>query len=507
MAGIPQVVLPKINTPAENAAIVAESQQAQQVSRQNALTLQKQERDAAERAAVTRVMQETGGDWEQAIPRLRAVSPDLAVKYEKHLSDERASRLGAMKEELTLERTQTERALALLRAIPKGDQELYAQLRAPLARIAPDLEGFLPEQYDPAVIERIQTITESGKEYFARQEQGLDRLAKGEWHQAAAMTLAGAQDGEDWTGIKTMLKEMGAPSVVLQAFGEWSPDAPQRALTIGQTPDKRADNELAREKFTEDTRQFGVTAGQRDRALNLDAAGLQLRRDEAKRSAAGETGAALSAGEKALVEQIVANPAIYHDLTPSAKTKLAGPLAARGFTGFGKAAGGSAKGGPDVGAIFSEIRQLSTKINTSDRGPMSTVTGYIRQKRAGVNLDNDVAEYESLVEGMIPMVARAVGHSGVLTQQDVDSVRAMFPRVGDGKTLASNKLNRIEKLIGGGSSASAPAPSPAPPAQGGGRVVGSGNFAVTAPNGTSYRFQTQALLDEFKRRAAQAGAR
>jgi hypothetical protein len=98
----------------------------------------------------------------------------------------------------------------------------------------------------------------------------------------------------------------------------------------------------------------------------------------------------------------------------------------------------------------------------------------------------------------------------VLTQQDVDSVRAMFPRVGDGKTLASNKLNRIDKLIGGGS-APAAAPEPAPPAaakaQGGGRVVGSGNFGVTVSNGTSYRFDSQAKLDEFKRRVAAAGGR
>ncbi len=67
---------------------------------------------------------------------------------------------------------------------------------------------------------------------------------------------------------------------------------------------------------------------------------------------------------------------------------------------------------------------------------------------AKAQYDNDVSEYEALVTGMIPMVARAVGHVGVLTQQDVDSVKELFPKITDNKTLAENKLARVKRIIG-----------------------------------------------------------
>lgn len=505
---VQQIVLPKINTPAENQAIVAEGQRAQQVSRDNELTLQKKQRDLAEKDAVTRVMKESGGDWEVAIPRLRQVSPDLATKYEKHLSDERASRLGAMKDELALEKTQTERGLALSRVLLQTkDPEMYKAMRPVILRMTPDLAGFLGEEPDFEALAQIQTMGETAVEALERQRRSYELLAEGKHHQAAAMAFSATQDADDWKEAQRGLNEMGAPRAVVQQFGEWSPAAPQRALQLGMTPDARADNARGDATLALNREEFGerVRSNKADEAVARG--NLAERRRDSQRTAAGEAGP-LAAGDAQLLDAILKNPAIYGDLTPSQKTKLAGPLAARGFTGFGKGAGGAGAKGPDVGAIFGEIRTLSKKINTSNRGPVSTAMGYIRQQRAGVNLDNDVAEYESLVLGMIPMVARAVGHTGPLTQQDVDSVRSMFPTPRDGQTLADNKLNRVEKLIGGGS-APAAAPEPAPPAaaQGSGRVVGSGNFAVTAPNGTSYRFKTQALLDEFKRRAAQAGGR
>jgi len=106
-----------------------------------------------------------------------------------------------------------------------------------------------------------------------------------------------------------------------------------------------------------------------------------------------------------------------------------------------------ASGPATVDAILSEIQTLSEKINTSAGGPGANITGAIRRGAASANMDNDVSEYQALVEGFIPMVARAVGHSGVLTQQDVDSVRALFPRPGDNAQLSKNKLDRVKRIM------------------------------------------------------------
>jgi len=106
-----------------------------------------------------------------------------------------------------------------------------------------------------------------------------------------------------------------------------------------------------------------------------------------------------------------------------------------------------ASGPATVEAILKEIETLSTRINTGGAGPQTTMTGMMRRGAGALNLDNDVAEYESLVKGFIPMVARAVGHTGVLTQQDVDAVRALFPKPGDNQQLAQNKIARVRSLL------------------------------------------------------------
>lgn len=115
--------------------------------------------------------------------------------------------------------------------------------------------------------------------------------------------------------------------------------------------------------------------------------------------------------------------------------------------------GGGGDGRPKVDAIMDQIEVLSGRINTGGAGIGTTLSGLARKGRGMLNLDNDAAEYESLVKGMIPMVARAVGHTGVLTQQDVDSVRALFPSIRDNRELAQNKLNRVRALIGSGGGA------------------------------------------------------
>lgn len=116
------------------------------------------------------------------------------------------------------------------------------------------------------------------------------------------------------------------------------------------------------------------------------------------------------------------------------------------------------KAGPNVTAIMDQIETLSGRINTAGGGPMSAITGLVRRGLARGQMDNDVSEYKALVEGMIPMVARAVGHIGALTQQDVDSVRALFPLVEDNQTLAQNKIQRVRTLLEGAAGGSSGAP-------------------------------------------------
>ena len=80
--------------------------------------------------------------------------------------------------------------------------------------------------------------------------------------------------------------------------------------------------------------------------------------------------------------------------------------------------------------VLRAVSDLSEKINTQ-QGLIAKMAGGAAKVAAQANYNDDVAEYEALVLGFTPLVARALGHTGVLTEQDVQSVRSLFPRPGD----------------------------------------------------------------------------
>jgi len=138
--------------------------------------------------------------------------------------------------------------------------------------------------------------------------------------------------------------------------------------------------------------------------------------------------------------------------------------------------------------VLKGIGELSERINTL-QGVVAKASGEVERQKARVNLNDDVAEYEALVSGFTPMIARALGHTGVLTQQDVDSVKALFPRPGDSRTLRDRKVTRMMGIIG-----ELEGVEGLPPKE----PVG---FSVTAPDGQVFTFPTQAAADVFKKRA------
>lgn len=96
--------------------------------------------------------------------------------------------------------------------------------------------------------------------------------------------------------------------------------------------------------------------------------------------------------------------------------------------------------------VLSAISELSEKINTG-QGILAKMGGGAAKLAAKSNYDDDVAEFQALVEGFTPLMARALGHTGVLTQQDVDSVKALFPQPGNSKTLRDRKIARVRDIF------------------------------------------------------------
>lgn len=97
--------------------------------------------------------------------------------------------------------------------------------------------------------------------------------------------------------------------------------------------------------------------------------------------------------------------------------------------------------------VLKGIGELSERINTLN-GVVASAVGAVEKEKAKINLNDDIAEYEALVSGFTPMIARALGHTGVLTEQDVQSVKNLFPRPEDSKSLRNRKVNRMMGIIG-----------------------------------------------------------
>jgi hypothetical protein len=111
----------------------------------------------------------------------------------------------------------------------------------------------------------------------------------------------------------------------------------------------------------------------------------------------------------------------------------------------------------DAAAVtLDALDELSARINDAE-GLAAKVSGSWKSAAASANYDDDVAEYNAVLTGAIPSIARKMGHTGVLTENDVASVRGMFPQSGDSKSLRDRKMARIRRIMnmpggnGGGS--------------------------------------------------------
>jgi len=112
-----------------------------------------------------------------------------------------------------------------------------------------------------------------------------------------------------------------------------------------------------------------------------------------------------------------------------------------------------------AGNILNAIDELSARINTQG-GVIAKITGAAERAAAQANLSDDVAEYEAMVSGFTPLIARSLGHTGVLTEQDVQSAREILPKVTDSKSVRDRKIARVRSLIHGMSGPEGAAPPP-----------------------------------------------
>lgn len=353
----------------------------------------------------------------------------LALKVHQTLMDTRQKAALAQKTQLENMTSRFAQASAIASGI-KDDASFLRGKELLTQFIGPDLAQHLGDRYDPAVIEQAVQwgSTEQGRltaakngidAYLEAQRLEMDGRAKApetfqKWVEAGGNALSAARSPEEWTQIRQTFKRGGAPAAVLEMFPEdWQEDAPGLASSLAMSAKERAD--VANNART-------AATGERN-------------------AATAETNARTSMGQ---LDVARGNLAVNQQNAQTREASQRAAAAKPTGTGTDQAAQ----------TILARVKALSANINT-DAGLMAKLTGGIKRAGAATNLNNDVAEYEGLIEGAIPIIARKFGHTGVLTQQDVDSVKAMFPKATDSAAIAKRKLTLIENILGG---ATTPAP-------------------------------------------------
>ena len=211
--------------------------------------------------------------------------------------------------------------------------------------------------------------------------------------------------------------------------------------------------------------------------------------------------AAQGAGEDydALADTVAANPPLWDNLTPTAKTRIAPILAKKGFTGFGRPMGEAAVGQvAQSRSAIESLRDLRTTLQENEQyiGPVSGVWA--------LNPYSDARQAQAKIDLVRQRVGKAL-EGGVLRKEDEEKYKRILATLQDTPKTAIAKVDNLiatlerdmkifeeEQRFGGRRVPTRETP-PAGPETGG--------VTVKAPNGKTYRFPNQVQADAFKKRA------
>lgn len=100
--------------------------------------------------------------------------------------------------------------------------------------------------------------------------------------------------------------------------------------------------------------------------------------------------------------------------------------------------------------VLADLGSRALSLNKSGEGGfVDRATGSLRRVGGGVGLDPAADLYTTGVRGFVPLIARAVGHVGVLTELDVQRTEDLFPRIGDAENVTREKLARVQRIVTG----------------------------------------------------------
>lgn len=314
------------------------------------------QRAEADDKAVREALQATGGDHDAALQVLDTRNPTAAQKLRSALTEGRIKGLDEQDKTLKVVNDKLKTASQLLQGVPTADDPwtAYANILPKVREVVgPDLSKHLPDDYDPDTVGQAITWGETAQQTLERRRAALETAREGVatnkdarerdayFTKALGQWLPTVSTQDEWDKALGSVKALGASPETLARFGaQYSPEAVQRAATFGLTPEEQA--RANKPPTAGSVADFFATYARDVVHKPLDALTVQDKEVAAHRWAMAhkvDSPTELTAGKRTeLVQTILKYPSVYHDLTDTTKSAIAGELNAAGFTGFARQA-------------------------------------------------------------------------------------------------------------------------------------------------------------------------
>jgi hypothetical protein len=223
------------------------------------------QREVAEQEQIRAALQESQGDIEKALPKIRQIAPMTALKIEGVYNESRSAKLKLAQNRLAHDLEATEYVARQLNGVT--DQQSYDYARAAIAGAGLPVEGMNP-QYDPQYVEGLKAKGLSVKEQLDLKKAEIDRLFQERKFQAehqdktADNERQSARDAETRRHNRVMENKPTATDNALVAIvgPDGKPVLVPRSQAVGKTPASTRDSGGGR----------GVTSGDANRLADFD---------------------------------------------------------------------------------------------------------------------------------------------------------------------------------------------------------------------------------------------
>jgi len=239
---------PQIPSPLQTLQTFATVQDIQERTEARRLAGEEARQKAMDASAIRRIMQESGGDWEKALPQLRMINPSAAVKLETDIGEARNKSLEGLKTDLANQMSLLDVGIKIAQNMtpenyPQGRRMLFG-----LSKDAPRTLGPLfPETYDPVQNARVIDMALSRKDQLEQQQKGVDLFTKGDAVRGIATYLSSLatwppdQAAPLWDGVLQGAKQLHVPQQLLDVIGPYSPENMKRIQGLTIAPEKQAE--------------------------------------------------------------------------------------------------------------------------------------------------------------------------------------------------------------------------------------------------------------------------